>query len=201
MMNLFIKAALVIIFCCTITLSAQQNKIIQTHLPEVVMSKKILIVVASKAGSTTEIAKFMADELNKAGAEAAVLTPDKVTSLAGYHAVIIGSPIYMGKWLSEARDFVENNQQMLKKMPVAYFFSCLSLTDPAKKHEADNYLADQRKLVEPLSIGRFAGKMDYSKLSFFNRMVAKMVGTKEGDYRDWKAIKEWTLDFYNKLQK
>jgi len=86
-------------------------------------------------------------------------------------------------------------------MQVAYFFSCLSLTDPAKQKEVVNYLADQRKLVEPLSIGRFAGKMDYSKLSFFNRMMAKMVGTKEGDYRDWKAIKEWTLDFYQKVQK
>jgi len=201
MVNLFFKAALAIIFCCTITLSGQQNKIIQTHLPEVVMSKKILIVVVSKAGSTTEIAKFMADELNKACADVAVLTPDKVTSLAGYNAVIIGSPIYMGKWLSEARDFVENNQQILKKMQVAYFFSCLSLTDPAKQKEVVNYLTDQRKLVEPLSIGRFAGKMDYSKLSFFNRMMAKMVGTKEGDYRDWKAIKEWTLDFYQKVQK
>jgi len=197
----FIKAALAIVFCCTITLSGQQNKIIQTHSPEVVMSKKILIVVASKAGSTTEIAKFMADELNKAGADAAVLTPDKVTSLTGYNAVIIGSPIYMGKWLSEAREFVENNQQILNKMSVAYFFSCLTLTDPAKKHEAENYLADQRKLVEPLSLGRFAGKMDYSKVSFFNRMMAKMVGTKEGDYRDWKAIKEWTLDFYQKVRK
>jgi len=200
MVNLITKIMICLIFCFTAIVFAQQNKNPQTKFPEAKLSKKILIVVASKAGSTAEIAKFMSDELNKAGANSAVQTPDKVQHLTGYDAVIIGSPIYMGKWLSEARDFVENNQQILKKIPTAYFLSCLALTDPAKQKEISTYLTNQRELVEPIMEGRFAGKMDYSKLSFFNRMMAKMVGTKEGDYRDWKAIKEWTLDFYLKIQ-
>lgn len=200
MVNLSTKIMICLIFCFTAIVFAQQNKNPLTNLPEAKLSKKILIVVASKAGSTAEIAKFMSDELNKAGANSIVQTPEKVQHLTGYDAVIIGSPIYMGKWLSEARDFVENNQQILKKIPTAYFLSCLALTDPAKLKEVPTYLANQRELVEPIMEGRFAGKMDYSKLSLFNRMMAKMVGTKEGDYRDWKAIKEWTLDFNLKIQ-
>jgi len=201
MLSQITKIFIYLFFCFASLSFAQQNKNTRTKLPEVIMSKKILIVVASKAGSTAEIAKFMSDELNKAGANSVVQTLDKVQSLAGYDAVIVGSPIYMGKWLSEARDFVENNQQILKKVPTAYFLSCLALTDPAKQKEVPNYLADQRKLVEPISEGRFAGKLDYSKLSFFNRMIIKMVGSKEGDYRDWKAIKQWTDDFYAKVNK
>jgi hypothetical protein len=33
--------------------------------------------------------------------------------------------------------------------------------------------------------------MDMSKLSFLDRMVAKMVKSKDEDRRDWPAIRAW----------
>ena len=52
--------------------------------------------------------------------------------------------------------------------------------------------------VKPLSVGRFAGVLDYSKMSPVSRFIARCImmvfGVKEGDYRDWQAIHAWTED-------
>lgn len=62
---------------------------------------------------------------------------------------------------------------------------------PERRQEAATYLDPVRAPVTPVSEGLFAGKMDYSKLSFFDRTIAKMVGSVEGDWRDWNAIRAW----------
>jgi menaquinone-dependent protoporphyrinogen oxidase len=49
-----------------------------------------------------------------------------------------------------------------------------------------------REIVEPVDIGLFAGKMDYGKISFLERMiVSKIFGVPEGDFRNWEAIQDW----------
>jgi menaquinone-dependent protoporphyrinogen oxidase len=37
----------------------------------------------------------------------------------------------------------------------------------------------------------FEGKMDFSRLSFLDRFIAKMVGAVEEDNRDWERIHAW----------
>jgi menaquinone-dependent protoporphyrinogen oxidase len=45
---------------------------------------------------------------------------------------------------------------------------------------------------QPDSIGLFAGKMDYQKLSFFERtIIKKAIKLPEGDFRNWDAINRW----------
>jgi menaquinone-dependent protoporphyrinogen oxidase len=102
----------------------------------------------------------------------------------------------MGSWLPEAVKFVEVHTAALKTKPVAYFqvSSFLKEDTPEKRQEAATYLGAVRALVKPASVGLFAGKIDYSKLSFFDRTIAKMVGSVEGDWRDWDAIRAWAGD-------
>ncbi len=57
----------------------------------------ILIAYASKNGSTAEIAQAIGKELQAAGHAADVAEVATVASLAGYHAVVIGGPMYMGR--------------------------------------------------------------------------------------------------------
>ena len=69
---------------------------------------RVLVVVASKHGSTYEIAAAIAEELR--GAQFTVDLHDLqaeggVGDLAGYHAVVLGSAIYAGSWLPAARAF------------------------------------------------------------------------------------------------
>jgi menaquinone-dependent protoporphyrinogen oxidase len=47
-------------------------------------------------------------------------------------------------------------------------------------------------LVKPVSVGFFAGKLDYSKLNIFHRLFVKLfIRAEAGDFRNWEAIRQW----------
>lgn len=57
--------------------------------------------------------------------------------------------------------------------------------------EVASYLDPVREVVQPVEVGLFAGAMDYSKLPFILRLMMKAMGSPEGDFRDWEAIRTW----------
>jgi menaquinone-dependent protoporphyrinogen oxidase len=89
---------------------------------------------------------------------------------------------------------------MLSTLPVAYFFTCGILAERSEKAENKalsfagklEALSDQ---IKPVSIGRFAGVLNYGKMNLRTRIALKTVftvmGAHEGDYRDWDAISAW----------
>lgn len=160
---------------------------------------KILVLYSSQSGSTQEIAQYMKDQLVQAGYQADAMPCTEPRNLSAYDGIIIGSPIYMGKWRSDATKFVKNHQQLLSKTPHAFFAVGTSFDGKASPMELDAYLAKERALCPPISEGRFMGRLDYSRLNFFQRMICKMIKAPEGDFRDWKAISKWTLDTAAKL--
>lgn len=148
---------------------------------------RILVTYASKAGSTGEVADFIGQTLCANETTVDVLPISDGVELSRYDAVIVGSAIRMGRWLGEAVKFVETNQAALSQVPTAYFTVCLTMKDDTEENrrEVATYL-------EPVDIGMFAGKVDYSKLSFLERLLAKAMKVQEADRRDWDAIRGWT---------
>ncbi len=157
----------------------------------------ILVTYSSKTGTTTEIAQYIGKELTTLGLKVDVRSIAEVKNLSSYQAVIVGAPIYAGSWNKVAREFLEKNQSQLRKVPTAIFCVGLSFnkTDQKSKDQIEKYLEKERKLISPKMEGRFMGRMDYKKLNFFEKMLCKMMGSKEGDFRDWNAIKNWTINF------
>src|SRR5512133_2497066 len=86
-------------------------------------SMKVLIAVASKHGSTREIAAAITEELAGRNIDAVQHEAAEVKDLEGYNAVILGSAIYAGRWMSEARSFAERYHEALVHMPVWVFSS------------------------------------------------------------------------------
>ena len=84
---------------------------------------KVLVTVASKHGATTGIGEAIAETLRSKGLYVAVIEPQRVESVEEFDAVIVGSGIYMGRWLAAAREFVEDNAVALGKKPVWLFGS------------------------------------------------------------------------------
>jgi menaquinone-dependent protoporphyrinogen oxidase len=157
---------------------------------------KVLVTYATKAGSTGEVADVIGQVLYEGGAVVNVKPVKEVNDLSGYSAVVVGSAIRMGRWLPEAVKFVEAHTEALAAIPVAYFqvSGFLKNDTPENRQEAATYLDSVRTLVKPASEGLFAGKMDYGRLSFLDRTIAKVVGSLEGDWRDWDAIRAWAGD-------
>lgn len=158
------------------------------------MNTRILVTYASKAGSTGEVADFIGQTLCANETTVDALPISDGVELSRFDAVIVGSAIRMGRWLGEAVKFVETNQAALSQVPTAYFTVCLTMKDDTEenRHEVATYMEPVCEILEPVDIGMFAGKVDYSKLSFLERLLAKAMKVQEADHRDWDAIRGWT---------
>jgi menaquinone-dependent protoporphyrinogen oxidase len=169
------------------------------------MEKRVLVSYASKYGSTGGVADAIGKELCSKGLAADVALIRNDSNVSSYQAVVIGSAIYMGKWMSEAADFVKENKDILSKVPVAYFLVCMTLSQPTEKKRAEvlSYMDPILKAVpevKPVGMGTFAGALDYSNLSWLNKKILKSKGSPEGDFRDWNAIRAWAREpVYAKL--
>ena len=160
------------------------------------MSGKILVAYATRYGSTVEVAEAIGDELRKAGMEVDVMPVAKVNNLSKYRAAVLGSPIYMGKWLADAQIFVERHQAILRTMPVAYFAVGLILYQGTEEQQTQAAVSMQqvKELVPPVTTGLFTRKLNRESLSFADQAIVTIVRAREGDFRDWTAIRSWARD-------
>ena len=157
------------------------------------MADRILVAYATRYGSTAEVAEMIGDDLRKAGETVDVRPITGIADLSPYRAAIIGSPIYMGKWLPDAQVFIEQNQQRLRTIPVAYFAVGLTVKEgtPEFLRKAEASMGPVRLLVNPVKIGVFPGKLDTAHLSLADRAIVKLIRATTGDFRDPGAIRTW----------
>jgi len=159
-----------------------------------------LVVVASKHGSTREIAEAIASRLDERGVEAVVTNAGEVAQVAGFDAVVIGSAVYMGKWLEAARDFVDEHIGALAELPV-WLFSSGPIGDPLKP--APEKAVDVGTIVA-LTGARdhhvFGGALVKSRLTFPERAVVGAFRAPEGDFREWDEITAWADEIAAALQ-
>jgi menaquinone-dependent protoporphyrinogen oxidase len=169
------------------------------------LENRVLITYASKYGSTGGVADAIGKELCSKDVATDVVLIKNVGNVGSYRGVVIGSAIYMGKWMSEAVDFVKANKDVLRHVTVAYFLVGMTMREPTEKNRAQalSYMDPILKTVpeiKPVGIGTFAGALDYGNLSWLNKTIMKSKGAPEGDFRDWHAIRAWAREsVYTKL--
>jgi menaquinone-dependent protoporphyrinogen oxidase len=163
------------------------------------MNNKILVTYASRFGATAGVAEAIGKTLAESGAQVDVLPMREVKDLSQYRAVVAGSAINAAAWLPEAQQFVQTHRTELAQKPFAAFLVCMTLTmrnaDQYRSHVA-TWLDPVRALVKPVSEGLFTGVLQISKIpSFSDRLkfrLSVLFGVwKEGDHRDWNAIRAW----------
>ncbi len=166
------------------------------------MNNAILVAYATRYGSTAEVAGAIADVLRAGGETVDLLPMSDVVDLSRYRAAVIGSPIYMGKWLAEAQVFIEKRQKELRRMPVAYFAVGMTLADGGdeERRKAEASMDQVRLLVQPVDTGLFAGKLEPEGLSFTDKAIITLVRSPAGDRRDWDAIHSWASGLSEKLR-
>jgi menaquinone-dependent protoporphyrinogen oxidase len=161
---------------------------------------KILVAAASKHGSTYEIAEAIGAELRQAGFTVDVRNAAQKTSVAGYDAAVLGSAVFMGSWLADARDLLVENQVALAQMPVWLFSSGpLGAENP---QPAGDPLQVAELLAQTQGRGHqnFVGKLDKSSLKMGEKLIAKAVKAPFGDFRDWQAISAWAQEIAAALE-
>jgi menaquinone-dependent protoporphyrinogen oxidase len=166
------------------------------------VSKKVLVVYATRAGSTGEVAQAISERLCGSGFEVEVRPVDAAGSLVGYQAVVLGSAIRYSTWLPEMIKFIASRQSELSRLPLAIFTLHMQALgdDAASQDTRVGYTKAVRALLTPRDEVFLAGKVDPAALSFFERLAVRMVKSPVGDKRDWDRIRRWADGLGQKLQ-
>jgi menaquinone-dependent protoporphyrinogen oxidase len=151
----------------------------------------ILVTFASRHGSTRAIAEEIAAELEACGHRTVFLDVARVTSLDGFDAVVAGSGVYLGRWLAPARTFLDRFQPQLSAMPVWLFSSGQIGTQPVAEPQD---VTERRDAVHLIDHRCFGGQLTLGSLGVGERLLTRMVGSAEGDFRDWDAIRAWARE-------
>lgn len=162
--------------------------------------KKLLVTYATRTGATAGVAQAIAGTLAENNFLVDLQPVQEVKEIAQYQAVVAGSAINGGAWLPEALQFVQAHQVELRGKPFAAFLVCMTLAmknGAQYRSHVSSWLEPVRTLVRPASEGFFSGALEIKRIpSFSDRLKFRMSVLsgvwKEGDQRDWEAIRAWT---------
>lgn len=156
---------------------------------------KVLVVYGTKTGCAAGIAEHIGKTLEERGAEVVVSAAEDKPDPIGYDAVVVGSGVRVGNWHTPVTNWINDNVETLRTVPVAFFTACLTMAiGPEKSDEVraytDGLLATTG--LNPVDYGLFAGMNEPARFSLAERMVMKVMKAPRGDFRDWEAITAWT---------
>ena len=158
---------------------------------------KVLVVYGTKSGSTTGIAEKIGETLAARGATVDVKPAEDKPDPAGYDAIIVGSGVRASNWHGSTKSWVSDNAEALKRVPTAFFSVGLTMAGSPEKADSVRAYTDQliaETGVTPVAIGLFAGSYEPKKFSLPERLIMKAMKAKEGDFRDFEAVKVWTTE-------
>ena len=163
----------------------------------------VLVTYASRHHATAAMAQAIAEILREpaeglTAPTVDVLAVDDVDVLDDFDAVVLGSSVYMGRWLKPARRFARENSAALAARPLWLFSSGPIGDPPAPTAEA----TDMSALAESLGARgsrTFAGRLRTAELGLGERATVRLVRAADGDYRDWDEIRAWAADIARAL--
>ncbi len=172
---------------------------------EINMANNILVAYETKYGSTEEIAKKIGEVLVEAGMSTDILPIDRISDLAPYKVIVLGSAVFTGDWCKVAANFLEANEKALAEKTV-WLFSSGPLGEGSVEEDSQGWqfpkklqpIADR---IAPRDIVVFHGKVDVDKLSLLHKFMSKVAKVPVGDFRKWDAITSWAKDIAEALKK
>ncbi|MCF6182273.1 menaquinone-dependent protoporphyrinogen IX dehydrogenase [Lutibacter sp.] len=169
------------------------------------MSNKIGIVYSSIDGQTHKICNFIKDELQKSNQTVDLFSIDNFTSnITNYNTFVIASSIRYGVHNKRIIDFINTNKKELDATKTVF----ISVNLVARKSEKNTpktnpYVIKFFKTIDwkPTVIEVFAGKLDYKKYPFWDRIMIQFImwmtkgptdkNTKI-EYTNWGKVTQFT---------
>jgi menaquinone-dependent protoporphyrinogen oxidase len=164
--------------------------------------KRILVTYATMSGSTAEVAEAVADEIASNGMQVDLLPLSQLKDLGVYDGIVVGAPMIMG-WHRHALRFLRRNRAALRRMPLAVFVICLSLTQTDQTSvDGAPVVVDERLPKPPRTPGRLGYRERYARLENYLRPILKASGSAKplsigvfGGRLDYGRLKWWAVLF------
>lgn len=146
---------------------------------------RILVLYATRHGSTQQVAEAVGAAARASGADVDIRPAASVRQpLAGWNLIVLGAPLYSGRWHRDAHRFLKRHRAELTSVPVAVFgMGPRSDDEDAWQHsraQLDRALARRAWLV-PVAVAVFGGADPVRPGQAQRR-----------DLRDWTEIGDWT---------
>jgi menaquinone-dependent protoporphyrinogen oxidase len=154
---------------------------------------KILVATASEHGSTAEIGGWIAGVLRGEGHDVEAVDVGEAPDPRWFDAVVLGSAVYAGRWMKEARAYVEGAGDGFSGRPV-WIFSSGPIGDPPTPAEDPVDVASIANQVGAREHRVFAGRLDRARLGFAHRAIVAALKAHDGDFRDRAQIEDWAKE-------
>ncbi len=153
--------------------------------------KSVLVVYASRMGSTGEIASAVGERLTRRGYDVEVHSTATARDARLYDAVIVGSAVYLGRWDRTALRYLQAQAPDLAERPTWLFQSgpcgTGARTERTPTPRAVARCCAKIGIAPPVTFG---GNLDKARATtWLSRRVA--TGGLAGDSRDWNQINAW----------
>ena len=168
---------------------------------------EILIIYSTTDGHTLEICQRLKHVIDQHHHSATLVSinDEKSADLASYDKIIIGASIRYGKHNRSVYEFIKRNEPVLDSKPNAFFSVNLVARKPEKRQpETNPYLKTFLKQIswQPKELAVFAGKIEYPKYRFRDRLMIQIImwmtkGPTDPeaviDFTDWNQVDEFGL--------
>lgn len=158
---------------------------------------RILILFSSTDGHTIKICDRLKQVIERQAHQVTVASVKDSgrVDLRAFDKVVIGASIRYGKHSKLVFDFIASNLPLLDSKPSAFFSVNIVARKPEKNRpETNPYM---RKFLgriawRPRQLAVFAGKLDYPRYSFFDRMMIRFIMLMTKGPTDPRTIVEFT---------
>ena len=168
------------------------------------MNKSTAIIYSTTDGHTLKICQILAAHVRKDNCPVFFYAiEDFHERVEDFHSVIIGASVRYGKHSKLIREFIQKNRQALSTIKTAFFSVNLVARKEGKDIAENNpYLVKFLNEIkwQPDIVDVFAGKLDYRRYSFFDRIMVKLImkltnGPTKTDepivYTNWERVTQF----------
>ena len=139
----------------------------------------IVVIYSTTDGQTKKICDRLVRQLrSQSNVDLFSINENIKIDLESYEKIIIGASIRYGKHSPLVYDFVEENKQVLLGKFTAFFTVNVVARKPKKNTpETNPYMKKFLKFSkwQPTLLGVFAGRIDYPKYKFIDRLMIRLI--------------------------
>lgn len=166
---------------------------------------RILLAYSTTDGHTPRICERLQQVIVQQGHEATVvpLAQAEALDLPSFDTLVIGASIRYGKHQPQVGQFIARHQALLERKANAFFTVNIVARKPEKNRpETNPYLIKFLRQItwKPKLLGVFAGKLDYPRYRFFDRLMIRFImlmtkgptnPTAVIEFTDWQQVESF----------
>ncbi|MDP3313866.1 menaquinone-dependent protoporphyrinogen IX dehydrogenase [Lutibacter sp.] len=165
------------------------------------MNDKTAIVYSTVDGQTLKICNEIVQVLKKNNQHVALFNIDNFNGeISDYQKFVIGSSIRYGVHNKKVIEFINANKPQLDAVKTAFFsVNLVARKEEKNRPETNPYVIKFFKKItwKPSLVEVFAGKLDYKKYPYFDRVMIQFIMwmtkgptdiSTEIDYTNWKKV-------------